>query len=407
MRTRLLRISGLALVLALVGAACGSSDNQSARDGADGSTASTATSTNTTDNSQAAGLRATLTQQLKDHVWLAGISVNTAVNTGLTSPATKAAMEALDKNSVDLSDSIESVYPGAGKTFLPLWRKHIGFFVDYTAAGAKGDKAGQEKARKELDGYREDFGAFIASANPNLTKQAVANALIGHVNTVFDAIDASLAKSPTVFEKLQIASTEIEKDADVLAGAIAKQKNLGDSNSPASDLRTTLNAQLDDHVWLAGVGINTAINTGPTSAATKAALDTLDANSVDLSKSIDSVYPGAGKTFLPLWRKHIQFFVEYTLAGAKGDEAGQSKARDGLDEYRADFGAFIASANPNLSKEAVADELVPHVDSLFDTIDAALKKSPETPQKLAEAAKKMHHTAEVLAGAIAKQKALS
>jgi hypothetical protein len=44
---------------------------------------------------------------------------------------------ALDGNSVDIANAIGSVYgKDAGESFLPLWRKHIGFVVDYTVGVA-------------------------------------------------------------------------------------------------------------------------------------------------------------------------------------------------------------------------------------------------------------------------------
>ena len=72
-----------------------------------------------------------------------------------------------------------AVYAGIGavygadaeKAFLPLWRKHIGFFVDYTMGVASKDKAKQDKAVADLVGYSQDFGAFLSSANPDLPKR--------------------------------------------------------------------------------------------------------------------------------------------------------------------------------------------------------------------------------------------
>jgi hypothetical protein len=50
----------------------------------------------------------------------------------------------------------------AGDAFLPLWRKHIGFVVDYTTGLAAKDKAKQDKAVADLVAYTQDFGAFLA-----------------------------------------------------------------------------------------------------------------------------------------------------------------------------------------------------------------------------------------------------
>jgi hypothetical protein len=207
--------------LALIAAGCGS-DSKSSKDSA---------AAQTTHSSHTAGvdggastLRASLTALLEDHVYLAGLAVNAGVGSGLDSTAFKSAAGALDKNSVELSQAITSVYgDAAGKQFLSLWRRHIGFFVDYTKAKATKNAAGVGKAKADLDGYRAQFGAFLASANPNLTKQAVADDLKPHVQTLFDAIDAVIAKSPTVFDKLKTAASHMPMTAEILAGAIAKQ----------------------------------------------------------------------------------------------------------------------------------------------------------------------------------------
>jgi hypothetical protein len=219
-----LRIGLAALcALALVAAGCGSDGN-----GGNGSASPTAThpghETAASVDGGAASLRASLTAMLEDHVYLAGLAVNAGVGSGLDSAAFKAAAGALDKNSVELANAIGSVYgEAAGKQFLSLWRRHIGFFVDYTKAKATKDAAGVRKAKADLDGYRAQFGAFLASANPNLTKKAVADDLKPHVQTLFGAIDAVIAKSPTVFDKLKIAASHMPMTADILAGAIVKQ----------------------------------------------------------------------------------------------------------------------------------------------------------------------------------------
>ena len=83
--------------------------------------------------------------------------------------------------------------------------------------------AALDKARADLDGYRADFGAFLASANPNLTKQAVADELKPHVESLFAEIEAQGSKDPKAFDKLQAAAAHMPMTADVLAGAIAQQ----------------------------------------------------------------------------------------------------------------------------------------------------------------------------------------
>ena len=371
-------------VTALVAAGCGGDDEEE--------TASTGTtaamsepaakeSSEQPTETGASELRATLTAGLQEHVYLAGIAISQGVGEGLDSDGFKAAAATLDNNSKNLSDAIGSVYgKPAGKQFLAIWRDHIGMFVDYA-----GGNAG---AKKDLDRYRAEFGAFLEGANPNLTKEAVAEELKPHVASVIAVVDSAKAKDGKTYDLLKEAASHMPQTANVLAGAIAKQmpeKFAGSTETGAAELRAGLTGLLNEHVYLAALALQD-----------EKAVPTLDKNSVALSEAIGSVYgAAAGKQFLALWREHIGFFVNYT----KGDKG----ARADLDGYRAEFGAFLEGANPNLTKEAVADELVPHVDSVIAVIDSLKAKDGKTYDLLQEAASHMPQTANVLAGAIAKQ----
>ena len=123
---------------------------------------------------------------------------------------------------------------------------------------------------------------------------------------------------------------------------------------PAAELRARLNTLLQEHAYLAAGATNAAL--GGRQAEFQAAAGALDANSVDLSKAIGSVYGGgAEQAFLVLWRTHIGFFVDYATGVATKDKAKQDRAVNDLVGYTQDFGAFLSSANPNLPKAAVAD----------------------------------------------------
>jgi hypothetical protein len=233
MKRALVRLVAPLAVVAIVGTACGSKGDKANSSSATTTTEQTTTSTMadhstmgsagataTPTATPAATLRAGLTALLQEHVYLAGVTTATALSGGdLKVPAA-----ALDKNSVGLSDAIKSVYgQAAGDQFLALWRKHIGFFVDYTTGKATKDQAKVTKAQQDLDGYRADFDAFLTGANPNLPKGSVAQELIGHVQTLEAAIDAQAAKDMSQYDKLAVAATHMPMTADVLAGAIAKQ----------------------------------------------------------------------------------------------------------------------------------------------------------------------------------------
>src|SRR3546814_11845437 len=79
----------------------------------------------------------------------------------------------------------------------------------------------------------------------------------------------------------------------------------------------------------------------------------------------------------------------------------QEAAGQKLDDYRADFGAFIESATDGeLTGDVVAENLQMHVDMLIVAVDAVLAGSPDVYAKLQAAAEHMPTTAIALTGAI-------
>lgn len=171
----------------------------------------------------AAELRAKLNTLLQEHAYLAAGATNAAL--GGRQGEFQAAAGALDANSVDLSKAIGMVYgAGAEGAFLVLWRKHIGFFVDYATGVATKDRTKQEKAVNDLVGYTQDFGAFLASANPNLPKAVVADLVKTHVLTLKDVVDAQgMGDQKKAYTALRSAASHMMMIADPLAMAITKQ----------------------------------------------------------------------------------------------------------------------------------------------------------------------------------------
>ena len=172
-------------------------------------------------------LRSLLGRQLGEH---AALAMN-ATNLGVTgSPAFAAAAKALDRNSVELSKSIAAVYgKAAGNAFLNgkfQWRDHIRFFVDYTVATAKKNKAGQNRAVANLKRYTVEHGKLLAGAT-GLPAKAVQNDLLAHVLELKGQLDAYAGRDYTrAAELYQAAYAHMFMTGDLLAGAIAKQKSL-------------------------------------------------------------------------------------------------------------------------------------------------------------------------------------
>jgi hypothetical protein len=173
--------------------------------------------------SPAATLLVTLDTTLREHVFL--LTAATGAALGGRQEELTAASTALDANSNALAAAIASVYgPEAGKAFDPLWKRHIGLFMEYTTGVATKDKAKGDKAIQDLLAYTVAFGSFINSASPALSAETVGELVKTHVLTVKDAIDAQGAKNfATAYQAIRIAAEHMSTIVEPLAGAIVKQ----------------------------------------------------------------------------------------------------------------------------------------------------------------------------------------
>jgi len=176
-----------------------------------------------TSTTGAATLRTGLNTIFAEHVVLASAATGAALDG--RDAEFKAAAGALDANSIAIGQAIGSVYgKDAEAAFLPLWRRHIGFAVDNTTGVAAGDRAKQDKAVSDLVAYSQDFGAFLASANPNLPKSVVADLVKHHVVTLKSVVDAQAAKDyAKAYAGERTAAGHMQQIADPLAEAIVKQ----------------------------------------------------------------------------------------------------------------------------------------------------------------------------------------
>ena len=200
-------------------------------------------------------------------------------------------------------------------------------------------------------------------------------------------------------------TTDTESEAPMDEETDASGDEAPAVDTQAATLTRDLTALLSDHEYLAGLAVLQGVTAGPDSGEFKAAAGALDTNSVQLSEVVGSVYGDSGaKQFLSLWRAHIGFFVDYTLAKAGGDNAGQKTALNKLDGYRSDFGAFIEGATEGgLPAGAVEDALKPHVESTVAAIDSVIAGDGKAFDKLREAASHLPGIATALSGAISEQ----
>lgn len=138
------------------------------------------------------------------------------------------------------------------------------------------------------------------------------------------------------------------------------------TDTKAANLRVALNSLEAQHVDLASAAVRAGFDG---SSAFPAAGKALDDNSVALSKAVASVYgDAAGTKFLEIWRSHITFFVNYTVAAKTGDKAGMDKAVSDLNGYVSAVSDLLGGAT-GLPKDAVASLVSEHVGLLKKAVD--------------------------------------
>jgi len=138
-------------------------------------------------------------------------------------------------------------------------------------------------------------------------------------------------------------------------------------NNPAGELRMQLHQLLSEHTVMAGIVTQKAAIGAPDFPA---AMAQLDENSVAIANTIGSLYgQQAADQFLPLWRAHIQGYLDYTAATARQDEAARMTISAGLAEWVRTLGAQMNALNPNLARDVIDNELSTHVNGTLMAIN--------------------------------------
>lgn len=216
----------------------------------------------------------------------------------------------------------------------------------------------------------------------------------------------TMAKEATVTSSSMVS---IPKNAlDQILGSfqnlLTQIKMMGSKpDTKAADLRVLLNALERQHVDLASTAVRAGFDGQKSFPAVAAELDK---NSVALADAVGSIYgTSARDTFLAIWRSHIGYFVDYTLAAKAGDTVKMNAAVAKLTgEYVPAISEFFANANPNLPKEAVAQLITQHVLHLKAAVDAYGAGDAATSYaKQTEAYNQIGTIADTLAGGIVKQ----
>lgn len=180
-----------------------------------------------------------------------------------------------------------------------------------------------------------------------------------------------------------------------------------DVDLAADELRAELNTLLQEHVYLAGFATGQALQ-GNEAGFEAAATQLTEGNTGDLADLMGAVYgDDVREQFFGFWNSHIDMFVDYTMATAEGDEAGQDDAVDRLLGYAAELADTLEQIT-GLPADASQPGIEMHVTTLKDAVDAqAAGDASQAYTNLREAALHMDGLAEPLAQAIADQQGLA
>ncbi|WP_141505516.1 copper amine oxidase [Paenibacillus luteus] len=357
----------LALLLPTAGLASASDHSHG------GGTMTTMTAGAAETSNKAVDLRAALDSLLSEHAYLAVIAMQKGID---GKGDFDAAAGALLQNADDLSKAVASVYgEDGGAAFKEIWTSHIGYFVDYVKATGAKDDAAKKKALADLDDYRVKQAAFLDTATGGRLKaKELEEGLKVHINQLVWAFDNYVAGDfDKTYDSLRESIHHMYGVGKGLSWAITDQfPDQFDSktvDTPAAELRASLNHLFSEHAALAILAMQKGIDGAKDFNASAAALNE---NTDELSAAIASVYgKEGGEAFKKIWSSHIGYFVDYVKATGAKDDAAKAKAIADLDKYRAEQAAFLDTATEGRLKAADMEAgLKMHVDELLKAFNS-------------------------------------
>ncbi|SEP17326.1 copper amine oxidase N-terminal domain-containing protein [Paenibacillus sp. OK076] len=139
-------------------------------------------------------------------------------------------------------------------------------------------------------------------------------------------------------------------------------------NTPAADLRASLDHLLSEHFALAVTAMAKAYD-GAKDA--DAAYKALDQNALDMQPAIASLYGDAGaKEFERIFRAHNKYTDDLVKATKMGNQAGIKQAQNNINGFVEEFSTFLSTATEGkLPKEAAKNALKVHEDLVQKVFD--------------------------------------
>ncbi len=181
------------------------------------------------------------------------------------------------------------------------------------------------------------------------------------------------------------------------------EENVSPVETPAVELRGTLDHLLSEHFVLAVVSMQKQFDGDEGAEAAQAALEQ---NAADMKPAIASIYGDEGaEEFNRIFSGHNQFTADYVQAVKDGDEAAQQEASEMLDAFYVELGEFLEAATEGeLPAGAAIEVLDIHEEQVEKAFDAYVAGDYETVyMTYREGLSHMFDISAALSGAIVEQ----
>jgi hypothetical protein len=319
---------------------------------------------------------------------------------------TLAAVDALSRNSDDLTTLIGRVYGSArAKEFRRLWESQQEGLVAYARAASQHDQAAKAAARDQLDASPGRIAQFLHDLTAGgVAASAISSPLGTHIDDLLRFTDAYAAGNYATAYRIERADYERQFAlGTVIAAGISGGHggNLpADFDSPLTRLRSTLGELLGEHMQLVVDAMGAALRGGPEFKADAAQVN---ADTGQLASAFGVLFgPQSGKRFESVWSDHVDALIGYSAAVATKDQNGKNQALAQLRAFEQHLSTFLStSTEGRLKAPAVAVMLHMHDRDLVQQLDAYARGDYTTTYSVVyEAYQHMFDVAKVLSDAI-------
>jgi hypothetical protein len=319
---------------------------------------------------------------------------------------TQAAVDALSRNSDDLTTLLGRVYGSArAKQFRQLWESRQQELVAYARAISQHDQAAKDAARRQLDAFPGRIARFLHDlTSGGTTVAAVSSRLSTHIDDLIRFTDAYAAGDYATAYRIE--RTDYEREfglGTVIAAGISGGPGHdlpADFDSPLTRLRSALGELLGEHMQLVVDAMGAALRGGPEFRADAAQVN---ADTAQLAGAFGVLFgPPSGAKFTSVWGDHVDALVSYSGAVATKDQKGKNQALAQLSAFEKHLSTFLStSTDGRLTAPALSGVLHMHDRDLVGQLDAYARGDYTTAYHVAyEGYQHMFAVADTLSGAI-------